>query len=189
MTIDDRDRWNGRYREAASAPKPSAPTGFLDVVDMFPAAGSALDIACGVGAGSVWLALRGLVVSAVDGSDVAIDRARELAALHGVAERCRFEVFDLDEGIPAGTPVELLTCHLFSAPALDEAMRARLVPGGVLAITVLSEVGASPGPFRARPGELLERFSTLELLHHREGEGSATLVGRAAGPQPVRRLD
>jgi len=83
-------------------------------------------------------------------------------------------------------------CHLFSASALDEAMVGCLSPGGVLAITVLSEVGAGAGPFRASPGELLERFGRfdqLEVAHHHERDGVATLLGVAAGPQPLGRLD
>ena len=148
-----------------------------------------MDVACGAGAGAVWLAMRGLDVHGIDASDVAIERAADLAETHGVDDRCRFTVCDLDDGLPAGPRVDLVTCHLFSARSLDEAIIERLMPNGVLAITVLSEVGSEPGPFRAGPGELLERFGSLEVRHHREAEGTATLVGFATGPEPSGRLD
>lgn len=192
MSTADRQRWNERYQEADTLPTPAAPVGVADVVDLLPTTGRALDVACGVGAGSVWLAMQGLAVVGIDGSDVAIDHATRLAATHGVEDRCRFEVRDLDAGLPPGPSVDLVMCHLFSARALDEAMVGRLHAGGVLAITVLSEVGSGPGPFRAGPGELMDRFGLfdrLEIVHHRELGGSATLVGVVTGPGPLGRLD
>jgi len=165
------------------------PAGFAGVADLLPTEGRALDVACGAGSGSVWLAQRGVTVVGVDGSDVAISQAKALAAAHQVGSRCSFVTADLDEGLPPGPPVALITCHLFSAPSLDQQMIARLQPGGVLAITVLSEVGGEPGPYRARPGELLDRFGTLDVRLHVEANGTATLVGVAAGPQANGRLD
>lgn len=41
-------------------------------------------------------------------------------------------------------------------------------------LTVLSEVGGEPGPFRARPGELLTAFGGLEVIAHEEGAGEAS---------------
>ena len=102
-----------------------------------------------------------------------------------MADRCRFEVADLDDGLPPGPPVDVVLCHLFNAPHLDEEVVARLAPGGLLAVAVLSEVGAAPGRFRARPGELLDRFGGrdgLELLDHREADGVARLLARRTAP-------
>ena len=48
----------------------------------------------------------------VDVSPVAIDLAHRLAELSGVADRCRFEVVDLDDGLPDGPRVDLVLCHL-----------------------------------------------------------------------------
>lgn len=170
-------------------PVVSAPSGFAADVDLLPSSGQAMDLACGAGASSVWLAERGLDLLGVDGSDVAIEHARRLAAERCVAERCRFVVHDLDAGLPPSDPVDLITCHLFSAPWLDAEMIERLRPAGVLAITVLSEVDAEAGPYRAAPGELLDRFATLDVRSHREGGGTATLVAVAAGPTRSTRLD
>jgi SAM-dependent methyltransferase len=117
-------------------------------------------------------------VHGVDVSPVAVDLARQLAVLSGVGDRCSFEVVDLDNGLPEGPQVDLLLCYLFRTPDLDRAIVGRLAPGGVLAVTVLSEVGAGPGPFRARAGELNEAFGGLDLLVQGEADGTAWLVGR-----------
>jgi SAM-dependent methyltransferase len=120
-------------------------------------------------------------VFAVDVSPVAIDLARELASHSGVAERCRFEVFDLDQGLPESPQVDLVLCHLFRDPRLDQLMMDRLKPGGTVAIAVLSEVGVGPGPFRARQGELVEAFDAIEVLAAGEVDGLAWLVARRPG--------
>lgn len=189
MSADDQQRWDARYTEADVPIDGSMPDGFVGFDDVLPTSGRALDVACGAGRGSVWLAERGLEVVGIDVSPVAVAAARQLAADAGCADRCRFEVHDLDLGLPDGEPVDLVTCHLFSAPGLDQAMLERLVPGGVLAMTVLSEVGAEAGPFRVPAGGLLARFEGAEVLAHREGDGTATLIARSVGPQSHGRLD
>lgn len=117
-------------------------------------------------------------VVAVDVSPVAIGLAQRLASESSVDERCRFEVFDLDEGLPAGPQVDLVLCHLFRDASLDQAIVGRLTRGGLLAIATLSEVGAGPGPFRTRPGELMDAFADLETLAAGEGDGTAWLIAR-----------
>ena len=55
----------------------------------------------------------------------------------------------------------------------------RLAPGGLLAITALSEVGATPGPFRVAAGELSAAFAGLDVIAAGEGQGEAWLLARA----------
>jgi SAM-dependent methyltransferase len=166
------------------------PETFRSCVDFFPMSGQAIDLACGRGRASVWLAARGLEVRAWDVSPVAVDLARDLARRAGLAHRCRFDVFDLDRGVPAGPEVDLVLCHLFWDPRLRDDIVGRMAPGGLLAIAVLSEVGVGPGRFRARPGELLGAFAGLEVLAEGEQAGRAWLLARSAAspaPGPVRR--
>jgi 2-polyprenyl-3-methyl-5-hydroxy-6-metoxy-1,4-benzoquinol methylase len=148
------------------------------IEDLFPIEGSALEIASGRGELSVWLARRGMEVLGVDVSPVAVDHAQELALRSGVADRCRFEVWDLDEGLPPGPPMDLVVCHMYREPRLDRKLIERLAPRGLLAIASLSEVGGEPGRFHARPGELRESFGELEILADHEGDGVAWFLGR-----------
>ncbi len=140
--------------------------------------GTALDVACGRGGAAVWMARRGLQVWGVDVSEVAVAQARELAAHWQVAQRCRFSTADFDDGLPPGPAVEVIVCQRFRDPDLYGAIVDRLVPGGLLAISVLSEVGAEPGRYRAKPGELTAAFATLEAIASGEGEGIAWLLAR-----------
>ena len=181
MAEGDRRRWDERY--AAQGPPPVSgvePPAFLERhADLFPTAGRALDLACGQGLAAAWLARRGLEVWGFDVSAVAIGQAREVARLAGVGERCHFDVFDLDGGLPAGPPADVILCHKFRDRRLDQAIIERLAPGGLLAIAALSEVGAAPGPFRAAPGELPAAFAGLNLVAAGEGDGNAWLLARA----------
>jgi 2-polyprenyl-3-methyl-5-hydroxy-6-metoxy-1,4-benzoquinol methylase len=146
---------------------------------VFPTAGHALDLACGQGLGAVWLARRGLDVWGLDVSPVAIGQAQDLARRSGVGDRCQLAVIDLDHGLPVGPPVDVILCHKFRDRRLDRAIVGRLAPGGLLAITALSEVGATPGPFRVAPRELLAAFAELDLIAAGEGQGEAWLLARA----------
>jgi len=150
-------------------------------MDEIPTAGHALELACGSGSAAVWLAQRGLTVWGVDVSAVAIEQADELARRHGVSDRCRFSVADLDDGLPPGPPVDMVLCHRFRDPRLYPAMADRVTPGGVLAISVLSEVGSEPGFFRAATGELDVAFADLRALATGEGDGHAWLLARVKG--------
>lgn len=182
MSEDDRSHWDRRYAEHGMAPvadhDPPAPPVFEKVEQLFPTSGQAMEIACGRGRGAVWLATRGMQMWAVDVSPVAIGLARQLASRSGVADRCRFSVVDLDDGLPDGPPVDLVLVHLFRDPRLDQAIIDRLAPGGLLAIAVRSEVDVGPGAFRVRPGELREAFSSLEVITDDEADGMAWLVAR-----------
>jgi SAM-dependent methyltransferase len=181
MADGDRRHWDERYTSHGS-PALSAvePPGVLAPhADAFPTSGRALDLACGQGLGAVWLARRGLDVWGFDISPVAIGQARDLARRAGVGDRCRFDVADLDDGLPPGPPADVILCHRFRDRRLDRAIIERLAPRGLLAIAVLSEVGAAPGPFRAAPGELSAAFADLDEIVTGEGDGRAWLLARA----------
>lgn len=183
MSEDDGRYWDERYRAldstAADASRP--PGAFAEFADEFPKSGSALVLACGWGAGSVWLARRGMNVRGVDVSAVAVGMAKELAVQNGVQRSCRFDVFDLDAGLPEGPPVDVILCNMFQGKGLEEAMVARLAPGGLLAMAVLSEVDSKPGRFSVAPGELHRTFDGFEDLHvvtEVEANGRASILAR-----------
>ena len=79
----DREEWNRRYA-GTELLWTARPNRFLvgEADDLRP--GRALDLACGEGRNAVWLAEQGWRVTGVDFSDVALAKARELAAARGV---------------------------------------------------------------------------------------------------------
>jgi len=86
--------WDERYTAAEGYLFGTAPSAFLTAQkSKLPASGSALAVADGDGRNGVWLAEQGLDVLAVDGSSVALEKSRQLAAEHGVT--VRHELADL----------------------------------------------------------------------------------------------
>ncbi|MEZ5132327.1 MAG: class I SAM-dependent methyltransferase [Mycobacterium sp.] len=181
MSDEDRQRWDERYT-ARGAPDPEEvgpPQLLASYAAEFPSAGTALDIACGQGEVSVWLARRGLDVIGLDISPVAIGNARELAGRHSVADRCRFGVVDLDDGLPSGPAVDVVVCHRFFDRRLNRALARRLAPGGLLAIAALAD-----GRFGAGAGKLRAAFVGLEVIEEGTGRGAVWLLARSPGNAP-----
>lgn len=189
----DRERWDERHRAGPTvtpAP-PEAVAARPDLLALVPTAGRALDVACGSGATTVWMAGHGLSVLAVDVSPVALDRVRAAAAAAGVERRVETVRHDLDDGLPAagvrgsaGCRFDVVVCQRFRAPHLYGPLVEVLAPEGIGVVTVLSRVGrdGEVGPFHAPAGELLRAFDRpdVELLEAVEADGLASVVLRVS---------
>ena len=109
-------------------------------------AGRALDLGCGEGGDSVWLAEQGWEVTGVDVSETALARAAAAAQERGVADRTTFERHDLSESLPDGR-FDLVSAQFLHSPVTidrtDVLRRAAdtVVPGGLL---VIVDHGAPP---------------------------------------------
>ena len=187
----DRDRWDERWRASGAEPDRAVPAA-PDIVDahpelleQLPTDGTALDLACGIGAQSLWMAARGLTVSALDVSPVAVDLTARSAAQHGLTVNAA--VWDTDEGLPADLRgLAMIVCQRYRASDLYLDFMQRLRPDGVLILTVLSAVGldGAAGPFHAPPGELSDAYrsaaaeGTIEVLVDEERDGQASIVVR-----------
>lgn len=177
MSGIDRRRWDERHA-VGEVGVPAPPDALRGREHLLPPGGRALDVACGRGAVAVWLALRGFAVDAVDVSTVALDAGAASATRAGVEGH--WWPADLDTGLPhtCTGPYDVVVCQRFRDPGLYPVLADRLAPGGLLVVTVRSEVGEGPGPWRAPPGELPAAFGGLEILAHREGDGEASLLAR-----------
>jgi 2-polyprenyl-3-methyl-5-hydroxy-6-metoxy-1,4-benzoquinol methylase len=182
VATGDRERWDTRHGAVGSAGATGAmpPDALRGREHLLPAGGTALDVACGRGAVAVWLAARGFAVDAVDVSEVGLAAGAALAERDGVGDRVHWLAWDLDHGLPGSCagPYDVVVCQRFRDPRLYPELARLLAPGGLLALTVLSEVDDGPGPFRAAAGELLAAFGGLTVLDHRERDGEASLVAR-----------
>lgn len=187
MSEDDRRRWDARFAEDAllmgSAPKPIV----LAFDATLPRRGRALDIACGEGQLAIWLARRGLQVTAVDISGVALDKLRALAAAEGLARRVNAVEADLDDGLPPlAAALDLVTCIDFYSPPVIAQARELLAPGGMLLVQVLLQPAGGDSPHRAAPGEALAFAAGLRLHFYREGViGGRALAQLLAQREPA----
>jgi len=115
--MSKRESWNQRYGESelvwGSDPNRFVAEAFGEVAP----AGQALDLACGEGRNTIWLAEKGWTATGVDFSQVAIERARRLAAHRGVA--ARFIEADVTDWIPEAGAYALVLVAYLQVPTKD----------------------------------------------------------------------
>lgn len=134
MALMDREDWNQRYRARELIWTGTANRFVVaEAADLSP--GRALDLAAGEGRNAVWLAEQGWNVSAVDFSDVAIEKGKELARVRKVADRVDFQVADLRDYEPRTRGFDLVVLAYLQipegelTPIVGRAARA-VAPGG-----------------------------------------------------------
>lgn len=180
----DRERWDSRYAGPGLVMGPAPKPFVLELEPLLPRAGRALDIACGEGQLAAWLAQRGLSVTAVDISAVALDKLRRRAAAEGLEPRLHAIEADLDEGLPPIEPdLDLVCCVDFYSPAIMAQARRLLAPDGMLLVQVLLNYPEGDRLRRAAPGEALGFAEGLHVDFYREG----IIGGRALAQLLARR--
>jgi SAM-dependent methyltransferase len=183
------EEWDGWYADRDQVWS-GEPNGSLVAEIAAQPPGRALDVGCGEGADAVWLAQRGWQVTALDVSQVALDRGRTAAAAAGV------EVAWVHSGL-ADAPVpsasfDLVTMHYPAVPrtrgadAVVTLLRA-VAPGGTLLVVYHADFdeeqarahGFDPADYLAlddiRAG--LDDAWTIEVDERRERKVAASSPG------------
>ena len=137
--------WEDRYRQRDRIWSGRVNARLAEIVAGL-APGRALDLGCGEGGDTMWLAEQGWQVTGVDISDTALARAAAHVAERGLTDRVRFEQINLSESSPDGRFDLVSAQFLHSTVDLDRdrifASAARaLAPGGAL---VIVDHGAAP---------------------------------------------
>ena len=186
------------------------PTRWLvDHATLLPAAGDALDVACGSGRNACWLAARGLATLAIDRDAETIAALRQTAAVRALPLRA--EVIDLEADVVSGNAVPadvvsgnvvsgfsrtfgetydvIVVVHYLHRP-LFPALKAALKPGGVLVYETFTTAQARRGKptnpaFLLEPGELRELVEPLEVLAEREGDFEGKMLASVIAVRPL----
>jgi len=145
----EREDWNKRYATKEFLWTLEA-NRFLaeEVTNLKPA--NALELATGEGRNAVWLADQGWSVHAVDFSDVAIEKGRQLASARQVADRIEFQVADLREYAPKARHFDLVTLIYLQVPwdelkpILARAVDA-VAPGGTFLLVAHDSANLKSG--------------------------------------------
>ncbi|MFC4561848.1 class I SAM-dependent methyltransferase [Nocardiopsis mangrovi] len=160
---DDAERFWERHYGARRAGGERANPLLVETAEPLPP-GAALDLGCGAGGDTVWLARRGWDVTAVDISATAVERLRGRARDLGIGGRVTAERHDLARSFPAGD-FDLVSAQYLHTPfplprsrVLRTAARA-LRPGGLLLIvdhgsTAPWSWNQDPGVHHPAPGEV-----------------------------------
>ena len=174
MSAAERDKWDERYRDGAYERR-THPTALL--AEWLPqlARGRALDVACGAGRNTLYLAAHGFAVAAIDISVVALERGRRAAAerVLDVEWLCADLDDDVEHALPAG-PFDLIVWVRYVHRTLMPALVARLNAGGTLLCeqhlaTAVPVAGPTSAAYRLAPGDLARAARPLQVLHSYEG--------------------
>jgi SAM-dependent methyltransferase len=147
---DGPEHWDARYASQEQWWSGNANGTFVvEATDLPP--GRALDVGCGEGADAIWLAERGWSVTAVDISQVAIDRARaaaDAASFTGVDWVCA----DVAADPPEAGAYDLVSLQYPALPIADDrtipALLGAVAAGGTLLVVghrIDTEVGKARG--------------------------------------------
>ncbi|MEA2073178.1 MAG: class I SAM-dependent methyltransferase [Campylobacterota bacterium] len=161
--IEDKERWNRRHVE-----KPMRHSVEPIVQKYIEEAnvGTALDIACGTGRNTHFLAEKGYLVDAVDLSDYALGEIKNLATINKIEEDLDSYNLDVNK-YDVIVNVNYLNRRFF--PQIKEALK----PGGIVIFeTFIVAHGDFKNPsnpeFLLRKNELLHTFIGLDTIYYEE---------------------
>ncbi len=165
-------QWDERYRSGDRAREDlePSPNPLLAATAAKLAAGKALDLACGTGRNAIWLAERGWQVTAVDGSQAAIELLGKRADVHGVSLQTRVADLGKSEFQIEPNWWDLIAMCFYVQTSLFKPMKHGVKPGGVVLVIVhIAARGEEPTEHQLHPEELRKYFLGWEILHYFEG--------------------
>lgn len=136
--VHDRAWWEERYRSAPGLWSGRPNDALVEEASGLPP-GRALDAGAGEGGDALWLAGRGWQVTALDLSQVAIERGAQAAVERGLADRVEWRQADLAEEPPPAGAFDLVTSAFLHPPAdvrekVLGGLAAAVAPGGTLLV-------------------------------------------------------
>lgn len=157
MSEQDRKRWDERY---LNDPGSTEPTPILERYWPLAPLGRAVDIACGNGRNSFFLAEKGFMVDAVDISTVATER------LVGRHPNIRVHCQDLDAWTMPAEHYSLVLNVRFLDRRLFPMILKGLKPGGVLIFEAF--IGREKADYCLAFNEPLRAFDALRIIYYAE---------------------
>lgn len=163
--IEDKQRWNKRHVEKPMRHEVEPVLEkYIDKANV----GNALDIACGTGRNTHFLAEKGFVVDAVDLSDYALGKIRDLSTINKIET-------DLDKYHLALNKYDLIVNINYLDRRFFPQIKEALKSGGVLIFeTFIVAHGDFSQPmnpeFLLRKNELIHAFIGLDIIYYEEKE-------------------
>jgi tellurite methyltransferase len=174
--LNEKVSWDERY--ASGEYSSAEPHKLLREMVRKQEPGLALDLACGTGRNSLFLAENGWKVTAVDNSAVGVEIARKRAEEKGL--NITFILADLEKSEFALKPAayDLICDFYYLQRELFVKMKNGVRPGGMIISTIhIHGDGEEQGRFDLREGELRRFFGDMEILHYHETQAADTDAG------------
>jgi 2-polyprenyl-3-methyl-5-hydroxy-6-metoxy-1,4-benzoquinol methylase len=164
-----KEKWNQIYR--ANNSENLATSVLLEHACLLPDSGVALDIACGLGANSCFLAKQGLATTAWDISEVAIAKLQQTALSKGLS--IKSEALEITQNSFIENSFDIIIISRFLDRSLSEGIISALKPGGMLFYQTFNRekidtTGPNNPDFLLAKNELLTMFASLKLVFYQE---------------------
>ncbi len=169
MSEADILKWDGKYG-AIATPVAAEPDNELSAyATSIPRKGRALDLACGLGKNTLFLAKHGLAVDAIDGSLEALNRLQASARASGLDQRVLVRQADLDGYTLAESAYDLILVVRYLNRDLIPGIVNALKPGGILIYKTFNRniLKQRPGfnpAYTIETTELIDAFPMLEVI-------------------------
>ncbi len=177
-----RPYWETRYRQGDGPVGETPHEWLVQATWRLPRRGRALDIACGMGRDTIWLARWGLCVHGVDFAATALAEARRRAARAGVLERTAFIQADLTRFYFPPRYYDVIIGFSYWERDILPEVRDAVKPGGFIVYETLNIYWKHTRPdvderFLLQPGELLEWLQGWRIWAYREVGNDGHLGG------------
>jgi 2-polyprenyl-3-methyl-5-hydroxy-6-metoxy-1,4-benzoquinol methylase len=170
MQINDREKWNNKFRSGNYINNKPAQV-LTENLHLLPQTGTALDLACGLGANAIFMAKRGLTTHAWDTSDIALDMLHATTKQNGI--RIIIERKDIIKNPPSAESFDvIIVSHFLERSIVSEIINA-LKKNGLLfyqtfTLNRLVDTGPRNMKYLLERNELLRLFTSLSVLHYIE---------------------
>lgn len=166
QVLEDKIRWNQKY---LSCPMPGYVAPVVERYIKYAKPGKALDIACGTGRNTCFIAASGFDVDAVDISDYALSQIIPSPRINTIEA-------DLDRYVFEESAYDLIVNCNFLDRSHFGMIKKALKPSGVLIFETFVEADGegfhqpSNPDFLLKTNELLDVFGELDVIYYEEQE-------------------
>ena len=134
MSEQDKKKWDAKYIKKSELLRPREASANIKKFVEQTAGAKALDLACGAGRNTIYLAKQGYEVDALDIAAVALDALAVDAEHQQVQELVNAQLADLDSFVPVPETYELIVMMNFLDRALLERVKEGLKIGGLFIV-------------------------------------------------------
>jgi len=187
MDSPKRSGWDNAYSKRGEGLRAASKL-LAESLPLLPV-GKALDIACGDGRNSIFLAKNAYYVDAIDFSSVALENGKKMASEAGV--RVNFIQADLEDYLIKPNQYDLIVDFNYLERSLIQGIKSGLKKGGYIVFETFTLEQRSIGhpknsKYLLGPNELLDLFDGFHIVYYREvvleeagqKKAIASLVGR-----------
>ena len=174
MSETQQEKWNRVYL-ASETVLPSPCNVLARYGYLLPAAGRALDLACGLGGNGLYLARRGFKVDCWDVSPIALEKLKNFACVEKLADQIAINCVDISAEMLKKQSFDVIVVSHFLDRILFPGIIDALNPGGLLYYQTfvkekLARIGPKNADYLLAQNELLRHFDGLIVrVFHDEG--------------------